>query len=320
MTLIILWWVQVPGFHFESYSGLVLHSNTMSVGCNASSSFWPNICKVSGVNKTREPTNSWWNHSVRGLGKCTTFDSFPQRRVRLSPANTKTCVLDQGSIHYWGTERETQREVGGGGKTGRRVAKSSARKEPMPALIQVSISDPSILPLIIFLHPVPPYPSQQLAGYQPGRERPLWWHRLRRQCSDPEQSLSKLCMNPHPLPSPSLTSSSLSNPALCGLLITHLFTPPMSPQSYFFSFPFLFLIHQSFLSSTLFLIPAVTPGPTLHGPAFQSTFNWLGVTYSQGNGSTPPGEVGVYGCGATLPSALQSTVVDWRIWMDVSLL
>lgn len=193
-----------------------------------------------------------------------------------------------------GLKRREKGEIGG---------KEKARKGWVPALPPVSISDPSILPFILSLHPAPPPPSQQLASFYPSRERPLWWHRLRHQCVQTENRVSKLSINSHP-PSP-LSISSLV--CLAPFLLS-----PWSP--YLLRYPLsLFLSHQPPLPSLLFpsLTPAVTPVSGLYGPAFQSSFNWFGVTYRWDDRSNPPGEV-IHIWNASMES-IESTMVGCRV-------
>lgn len=120
-------------------------------------------------------------------------------------------------------EAETQRGRDGGlkGEKAEIGGKEKARKERVPALPPVSISDPSNLLFILSLHPVPSPPSQQLAS----RERPLWWCTLRHQYVFKlrTESLSKLSVNSRLLPS---------------LLLSHLpyFLPSPSFSPHFLSY------------------------------------------------------------------------------------
>lgn len=127
---------------------------------------------------------------------------------------------------------------------------------------------PSILPL--------PSSSQQVASFDPGRERLLWSCRLRHHCVI-QLGTASLSNSPwiHTCCSFSchiilyllhhmVASSSSSLPCLSFLLSPHLHLLP------------------TFLSFSL--TPAVTPVSALFGPAFLSSLNWLRVMHSSDNG------------------------------------
>lgn len=216
-----------------------------------------------------------------------------------------------------GRGRERQGLKGERGEIG---GKEGARKGCEPALPPVSISDPSILPFIFSLHPVPPPPSQQLASFYPSRERPLWWRRLRHQCVFElrTECLSKLSMNSHPLSPhsfphivlhvlPSLLSSPL--PRLFFILQLFPSLPAISPASTSFNHPLTFPSHSPLSPS---LIQAVTPVSCLFGLAFQSSFNWTGVTCSWDDRSSPSGEVDMYRYGGLpTPTGLHRVNSGW---------
>lgn len=116
------------------------------------------------------------------------------------------------------TEAERER----GGRLKRREGRDWGQREGQERMSASSASSVHLRSLRPRLHPHPPScvplpPSftslQQLASFHPGRERALWWRRLRHQCAFEvrTESLSKLSMNPHPL----LSSLPLSHPPLC---------------------------------------------------------------------------------------------------------
>ena len=223
-----------------------------------------------------------------GSGNSAVSCSFPQWSVRLRPTSTKNCVLDQGIAYNWEAEGEGQ-----GGDCGQRAGqeRTSASSASSVHLRSLHLSlhrlPPSILPLLL-------PPSQQLAGFHPSRERRLWWRRLSHQYVFRHRTVSvnSPWIHTHCLLSP-LAPSSLSTPRTVPPISSDSSPHPLLFPLILVSFPF--LVHLSFpLRSLTLLLSLSLLSPGLFGPAFQSSFNWLGVTSSWDNRSSPPGEIDTY--------------------------
>lgn len=122
----------------------------------------------------------------------------------------------------------------------------------MPALPPVSISDPSILPFILPLHPVPSPTFQQLASFLPQQRKTSLMEQTEASVcvqSKNRVSLSKLSVNSHPLP-----SLSFSHIVICVLpCLPFLCFPkcPLHPPVFYLS-QFLCLLSLPYLLSIFF--------------------------------------------------------------------
>lgn len=160
--------------------------------------------------------------------------------------------------------------------------KERARKGWVPALPPVSISDPSILPFILPLHPVPSPTFQQLASFLPQQRKTSLMEQTEASvCVQSKNrvslSLNSLWIHTRCRLSPFLTSSSMFYPAFLSsvfqsvLFILQCFTLASSFACYLFLISFLYflLVHHSIqlfsfsLPLSYSLDPAVTP-VTLH--------------------------------------------------------
>lgn len=113
--------------------------------------------------RARKKNDSWCGCSAEGFGDSGASSSFPQWSVRLSPTNTKNCVLDQGIAYYRGRERGRERER----QLKRREGRDWGQREGQERMSASSASSVHLRSLHPSLHPHPPScpsPSSPAAG------------------------------------------------------------------------------------------------------------------------------------------------------------
>lgn len=99
--------------------------------------------------KTEKESDSWWDCSAQGFGDSGASSCFPQWSGRLSPTNTKHCVLDQGITYYCSTDKQ-------GMALKERTERLGAKRGPGKDECQLRHQSVHLRSLHPSLHPHPP--------------------------------------------------------------------------------------------------------------------------------------------------------------------